>query len=81
MKIVAIRLYKNASLRSLWMGPGQDPYAIEILTDDGLTGCAGNYGGRPGILFRDRKALQPFSPRRSASDVFARFHISRLRFQ
>jgi len=45
MKIVAIRLYKNASLRSLWMGPGQDPYAIEILTDDGLTGCAVNYGG------------------------------------
>ncbi len=22
-------------IRSLWMGPGQDPYAIEIETDEG----------------------------------------------
>lgn len=34
-----------ARVRSLWMGPGQDPYAIEIVTDEGLTGCAVNYGG------------------------------------
>lgn len=34
-----------ARVRSLWMGPGQDPYAIEILTDEGVTGCAVNYGG------------------------------------
>ncbi len=38
---------KYARLRSLWMGPGQDPYAIEIFTDEGLTGCAVNYGGGP----------------------------------
>ena len=38
---------KFARLRSLWMGPGQDPYAIEILTDEGVTGCAVNYGGGP----------------------------------
>lgn len=38
---------KYARLRSLWMGPGQDPYAIEILTDEGVTGCAANYGGGP----------------------------------
>jgi L-rhamnonate dehydratase len=36
---------KFARIRSLWMGPGQDPYAIEILTDEGVTGCAVNYGG------------------------------------
>jgi L-rhamnonate dehydratase len=34
-----------ARVRALWMGPGQDPYAIEILTDEGVTGCAVNYGG------------------------------------
>lgn len=38
---------RYARVRSLWMGPGQDPYAIEILTDDGVTGCAVNYGGGP----------------------------------
>ena len=27
-----------ARVRSLWMGPGQDPYAIEIETDAGITG-------------------------------------------
>jgi L-alanine-DL-glutamate epimerase-like enolase superfamily enzyme len=27
------------------MGPGQDPCAIEILTDEGVTGFAANYGG------------------------------------
>lgn len=36
-----------ASVRTQWMGPGQDPYAIEILTDEGVTGCAVNYGGGP----------------------------------
>ena len=36
---------KYARTRSLWMGPGQDPYAIEILTDEGITGSAVNYGG------------------------------------
>lgn len=36
---------KYARLRSLWMGPGQDPYAIEIETDEGVTGFAVNYGG------------------------------------
>jgi L-rhamnonate dehydratase len=36
---------KYARIRSLWMGPGQDPYAIEIMTDEGVTGCAVNYGG------------------------------------
>lgn len=37
--------FKYARIRSLWMGPGQDPYAIEIMTDEGVTGCAVNYGG------------------------------------
>lgn len=32
-------------IRSLWMGPGQDPYAIEIETDEGLVGHCVNYGG------------------------------------
>ena len=39
------RYPQYAQLRSLWMGPGQDPYAIEILTDEGVVGCAANYGG------------------------------------
>lgn len=34
-----------ARSRTLWMGPGQDPYAIEIFTDDGASGFAINYGG------------------------------------
>ncbi len=34
-----------ARVRTQWMGPGQDPYAIEIFTDEGVTGCAVNYGG------------------------------------
>lgn len=34
-----------ARSRTLWMGPGQDPYAIEILTDEGASGFAVNYGG------------------------------------
>lgn len=34
-----------ARVRTLWMGPGQDPFAIEIETDEGITGCAVNYGG------------------------------------
>jgi L-rhamnonate dehydratase len=36
---------KYSQVRTLWMGPGQDPYAIEIFTDDGAYGCAVNYGG------------------------------------
>lgn len=38
---------KYARNRTLWMGPGQDPYGIEIFTDEGVTGCAVNYGGGP----------------------------------
>ena len=34
-----------SKVRTSWMGPGQDPYAIEIHTDAGVTGCAVNYGG------------------------------------
>jgi L-alanine-DL-glutamate epimerase-like enolase superfamily enzyme len=34
-----------SGLRTLWMGPGQDPYAIEIETDEGITGSCVNYGG------------------------------------
>ena len=34
-----------AGLRTLWMGPGQDPYVIEIETDTGHVGFAANYGG------------------------------------
>ena len=34
-----------SQLRTQWMGPGQDPYAIEIHTDEGITGQAANYGG------------------------------------
>jgi L-alanine-DL-glutamate epimerase-like enolase superfamily enzyme len=34
-----------AGLRTLWMGPGQDPYVIEIETDSGAVGFAANYGG------------------------------------
>lgn len=36
-----------AGLRTLWMGPGQDPYVIEIETDSGEVGFAANYGGGP----------------------------------
>src|ERR1035441_4975319 len=38
---------KYARIRSSWMGPGHDPYAIEILTGEGVTGSAVNYGGGP----------------------------------
>ena len=41
------RYSQYARLRTLWMGPGQDPYAIEIHTDEGVTGVAANYGGGP----------------------------------
>lgn len=34
-----------AKVRTLWMGPGQDPYAIAIETDKGVTGSCVNYGG------------------------------------
>ena len=34
-----------SKVRTLWMGPGQDPYAIEIETDKGVTGSCVNYGG------------------------------------
>lgn len=33
--------------RTSWMGPGQDPYVIEIFTDEGVSGFAANYGGGP----------------------------------
>ncbi len=36
-----------SQVRTSWMGPGQDPYAIRILTDEGITGEAVNYGGGP----------------------------------
>ena len=36
-----------ARVRTQWMGPGQDPYAIEIVTDEGVSGVAANYGGGP----------------------------------
>lgn len=36
---------KYSKIRSSWMGPGQDPYAIEIETDDGVVGQCVNYGG------------------------------------
>jgi L-alanine-DL-glutamate epimerase-like enolase superfamily enzyme len=39
------RYPRYAGLRTQWMGPGQDPYAIEIHTDEGVTGVAANYGG------------------------------------
>lgn len=34
-------------VRTSWMGPGQDPFVIEIGTDDGTVGFAANYGGGP----------------------------------
>jgi L-alanine-DL-glutamate epimerase-like enolase superfamily enzyme len=36
---------RYSRVRTLWMGPGQDPYAIEIETDDGTVGSCVNYGG------------------------------------
>jgi L-alanine-DL-glutamate epimerase-like enolase superfamily enzyme len=36
---------KYEQVRTSWMGPGQDPYAIEIVTDEGIVGFAANYGG------------------------------------
>jgi hypothetical protein len=36
---------KYSRIRSLWMGGGQDPFVIEIFTDDGVTGFCANYGG------------------------------------
>jgi len=38
---------KYSKTRTSWMGPGQDPYVIEILTDEGVSGFAANYGGGP----------------------------------
>jgi L-rhamnonate dehydratase len=32
-------------IRSLWMGGGQDPFVIEIFTDEGASGFCANYGG------------------------------------
>lgn len=31
--------------RTAWMGPGQDPFVIELVANDGTTGFAANYGG------------------------------------
>jgi L-rhamnonate dehydratase len=36
---------KYARIRSLWMGGGQDPFVIEIFTDEGVSGFCANYGG------------------------------------
>ena len=36
---------KYSKIRSLWMGGGQDPYVIEIFTDEGVSGFCSNYGG------------------------------------
>ena len=36
---------KYARIRSLWMGGGQDPFVIEIFTDEGASGFCANYGG------------------------------------
>lgn len=36
---------RYAKVRTSWVGPGQDPYVIEIMTDEGITGFAANYGG------------------------------------
>ncbi|MFC6964840.1 hypothetical protein ACFQJ8_25385 [Halocatena marina] len=33
--------------RSSWMGPGNDPFAIELTTEDGTTGIAVNSAGGP----------------------------------
>jgi len=31
--------------RTSWMGPGQDPFVVELETDEGHTGFCANYGG------------------------------------
>jgi len=36
---------KYSRIRSAWMGGGQDPYVIEIFTDEGVSGFCANYGG------------------------------------
>jgi hypothetical protein len=36
---------KYSRIRSLWMGGGQDPFVIEIFTDEGVSGFCANYGG------------------------------------
>lgn len=38
---------KYEKTRASWMGPGQDPYVIELETDEGVSGFAANYGGGP----------------------------------
>ena len=35
--------YKDS--RTSWMGPGQDPFVVELEATDGTTGFAANYGG------------------------------------
>lgn len=35
----------HATERASWVGPGQFPFAIEIETDEGVTGLNANYGG------------------------------------
>lgn len=50
-----------ANIRSLWMGPGQDPYAIEILTDEGVRGLRGELRWGTSRLHGHRPALQPVS--------------------
>ena len=48
---------KYAQVRTLWMGPGQDPYGIEILTDEGVTGKRGQLWRRLLRVRGDRAAL------------------------
>jgi len=36
---------KYKDKRTAWMGPGQDPFVVELETDNGETGFCANYGG------------------------------------
>ena len=48
-----------AQVRTQWMGPGQDPYAIEIIDGRGRERGGHQLRRRPVCLWRDRKAFQP----------------------
>ena len=51
---------KYAKLRTHWFGAGQDPYAIEIHTDEGVMGVCANYGGGPFACHVIEKHLKRF---------------------
>lgn len=51
---------KYAPLRTMWFGAGQDPYAIEIHTDEGVMGVCANYGGGPFACAVIEKHLKRF---------------------